>query len=123
MINLKSQIANTLKGNQSLTTLLGGPRIYAVRAPNADEYPRITFFEMGNAGANFADDKEVQSDIRFQIDVWSTGSTEAIAGAVDVAMTKAGWFRTWSFDLYEADVEVFHKALRYEIQVQNMEGS
>jgi len=113
MIDVKPEILGTLKNNPALTTFLGGQRIYQLVAPNADEFPRITFFEMSNFGSQYADDTESASEILVQVDVWSKGSTSKIAPEVDRTMKQIGFKRTSTADLYEDDTKIFHKAMRY----------
>ena len=69
MITMKSTIKTTLTSDTTLTKALGGPRVYAVSAPDADEYPRITFFEITNFDANYADDAAYSSRILYQVDI------------------------------------------------------
>ena len=121
--DVKSGIYSLLTSSSALVALLGGPRVYQLAAPKADEFPRITFFEIDNADSAWADDEAYASDVSVQIDVWSKGSTSAIAGEVDRLMKSAEWGRTSAADLYETDTKVFHKAMRYRISVLNNEGS
>ncbi len=118
MINLKPQIKNALESNDLLITLLSGPRIYQLKAPDADEFPRITFFEFDNFGSLFADDAEASSEIHIQIDIWSKESTSAISDEIDNTMKKLDFARTSAVDLYEEDTKVFHKAMRYSTIVE-----
>ncbi|MED0672036.1 DUF3168 domain-containing protein [Aneurinibacillus aneurinilyticus] len=114
MINIKPKIVQALESNQALVSLLGGKRIYQLVAPNPDEFPRITFFEMDNVDDRFADDEAISSEIRIQIDIWSKKSTPNIADEVDKTMKSLGFRRTASADLYEEDTKVFHKGMRYK---------
>lgn len=114
MINIKPKIAQALESNQALVSLLGGKRIYQLVAPNPDEFPRITFFEMDNIDDRFADDEAISSEIRIQIDIWSKKSIPKIADEVDKTMKSLGFRRTASADLYEEDTKVFHKGMRYK---------
>jgi hypothetical protein len=113
MINIKPEVLQALESNQALVSLLGGPRIYQQVAPNPDEFPRITFFEMANFDTTFADDQAIESEIHIQIDIWSKDSTSAIAQEVDRTMKSIGFKREASADLYEDDTKIFHKAMRY----------
>jgi hypothetical protein len=117
MINLKPAVLQALESNQALVSLLGGKRIYQLVAPNANEFPRITFFEMTNFDDQYADDSAVSSEIHMQIDVWSKGSTSAIAQEVDKTMKSIGFQRSSAIDLYENDTQVYHKAMRYKTQI------
>jgi hypothetical protein len=113
LINLKPTILQALESNPTLFSLLGGQRIYQMVAPNPDEYPRITFFEVTNFDSTFADDTALTSDILIQIDIWHRSSTSSIAKQVDHTMKQLHFKRTSATDLYEDDIQVFHKALRY----------
>lgn len=115
MINLKPAVLEALEENQTLVSLLGGKRIYQIKAPTASEYPRITFFEMTNFDDHYADDSALSSEIHMQIDIWSQdGKTSAIAQEVDKTMKGLGFKRTSAIDLFEDDTKIYHKAMRYQ---------
>jgi len=115
MINLKPNVVSALKNDTTLTGLLGGPRIYFQVAPNADEFPRITYYEQDNRPALYGDSQELGSELIFVVDVWSKASTTAIADAVNGVMASLGFMREFAGDLYEEDTGVFHKNMRYTI--------
>jgi len=115
MITMKSAIRTALTDDAALVKLLGGQRIYAIHAPNADEYPRITYFEMTNFDRNYADDQAYSSRMVYQVDIWSKGNPDPIALEVDRVMKTIGFARVGGADLYENDVQVYHRALRYGI--------
>lgn len=116
--DIKAEIRTSLLANAQLVTLLEGQRVYQLTAPNADEFPRITFFEIDNTDTAFADDIAYAADVLVQVDVWSRGSTSAIAGEVDKAMKELGYSRTGAPDLYEPDTRIYHKAMRYRRQFE-----
>ncbi len=118
MISIKSQVLNALKANSQLAALLSGPHIYFQVAPDAKQFPRITFFEMTNIGSVFADDTEIASDISLQIDVWSKGNTTDIALEVDRTMKSLAFARDTAADLYEDDTGIYHKAMRFSTIVE-----
>jgi hypothetical protein len=129
MINMKPQVLTALKTDSQLISLLGGivtiknktyQRIYQIKAPFAEEFPRITFFEYDNVPSGFADDNEIDCEVFIQIDVWCKGtSTSDIAKEVDIVMKSIGFQRIGAQDLYEDDIDtqIFHKAMRYSISV------
>ncbi|MEC2892553.1 DUF3168 domain-containing protein, partial [Bacillus cereus] len=102
-----------LENNQELVFLLGGKRVYYRKAKNAEEFPRITFFELDNRPDGFSDNKESESEITFQIDIWSKGSTTAIHQKVNGIMKSIGFSRYAIADLYEEDTQIFHYAMRF----------
>lgn len=115
MITMKSAIKTALTSDTTLTEKLGGSRVYAVKAPNADEYPRITFFEITNFDANYADDAAYSSRMVYQMDIWSKENPDPVAVEVDRVMKSIGFSRAGGADFYEDDTQVFHRALRYGI--------
>ncbi|MCX7570410.1 DUF3168 domain-containing protein [Tumebacillus sp. DT12] len=111
--NQRPDVLAALEGHSDLVELLGGRRVYWLKAPKADEFPRITFFEMTNLNDLYAEGEPVAAEIRFQIDVWTKGNFTGIVEQVDAAMIVAGFRRfATSPDLADED-GVFHKALRY----------
>lgn len=121
MIDLKPQVYQALSNDAQLTQLLGGKRVYQIKAPDANEYPRITFFEVNNLDSDYADNAAVSVEIRLQIDIWSRSNYSAIVERVNEIMESLGFARYYSIDLYESDIDVFHKALRY-LQIVFLEG-
>lgn len=115
MITMKSTIRTALTNDAALVKLLGGQRVYAVKAPDANVYPRITYFEMTNFDRNYADDQAFSSRMVYQVDIWSKGNPDPIALEVDRVMKTIGFARVGGADLYENDVQVYHRALRYGI--------
>jgi hypothetical protein len=115
MINVKTEVHNTLKNNTDLTTLLGGERIYFMVVPEkkAAEFPRLTYYEYSNRAEDYADDEELSSEIRIVIDVWSKTSTTDIAIKIVEIMESIGFRREDARDLYEDDTKVYHKYLRF----------
>lgn len=118
MISLKTQVFNALKANAQLVSLLGGVHIYFQVAPEAKQFPRITFFELSNTGSVFADDSEIASEISLQMDIWSKGNTTDIAREVDRTMKSLAFARDTAADLYEEDTGIYHKALRFSTTVE-----
>jgi hypothetical protein len=87
-------------------------------APNAKEFPRITFFELDNSGNEYADDAEYNSSIVFQIDIWNQDKNGVmrnpdIADAVDRILKTLGFERSFSHDFYEDDTKVYHTVMRF----------
>lgn len=113
MKNSRPVIVQALESNQELVSILGGKRVYYQKAKNAEEFPRITFFELNNIPDSFADDQETVSEITFQIDVWSKNSTTSLHTKVNEIMKNIGFSRYAVADLYEDDTQIFHYAMRF----------
>lgn len=116
ILDLAPEIVAALEANQDLVALLGGKRVYRIRAPNAQEFPRITFFEMTNFDSSYADDKPIASELHYQIDIWTKGSYSQIVSEVDKSLQAIGFIRSATGpELFEEPEMVYHKPLRYKI--------
>lgn len=115
MINIKSEIVKALESNQELISLLGGKRIYQLKAPNSEEFPRVTYFELNNFDNDYADDTAISSDISYQFSIWTKNAAQLapIGMQIDLTMKSLNFKRTSSIDMYEDDVGVFHRAMRF----------
>ena len=112
MKNVKPDIVSALKNNPTLSSLIAG-RVIFMSLPDEPEFPCITYYEQNNSPALKGDGKELTSESVMVIDVWSKGSTTAIAQAVNNVMVGLNFVREFSGDLYESDTGVHHKSMRY----------
>ncbi|ASA25421.1 tail completion protein gp17 [Paenibacillus donghaensis] len=115
MIDLIPEVVSALRGRPELIDLLGGDYIWRHFVPEdyAEQFPRITFFEMINNDNRYAEDAADSSEIHFQVDVWHKAATAALGTEVDIAMKASGFARYSGADLFEEDTKIYHKALRY----------
>jgi hypothetical protein len=115
-------VYQTLNTDETLKTLLGGIdvnnglyRIYnSPVAPNADEYPRITLFEVVNSDEAAADDEATMSDVNVRVDVWTKDETTLFDVANRVKkILKTNLLCTVKLGskIYEPDTEVHHKII------------
>ncbi len=120
MINSKTLLTTALESNKEIVDLIGkdvndNPRIYHLNAPRADDFPRITFFEINNIDSNYADDDVTASEIDVQISIWVTDPSllTEISNQVNKAMRDHNFKRYFVTELYEKDTGVYHKPMRY----------
>jgi Protein of unknown function (DUF3168) len=113
----KSELLAGLKANQALVSLCTGG-FHNRKAKDVNAFPRIVYYEINNADDSFADNQAITSEVRFQISIFTNESTVSketpIAKEVDKVMKSLGYSRYSSVDLYEEDVSVYHKAMRYQ---------
>ena len=112
MKNIKATVVSTLKADTTLKGLVSD-RVIFMSLPDEPEFPCITYYEQNNSPALVGDGKELTSESVMVIDVWSKGSTTAIAQAVDNIMAGLHFVREFAGDLYETDTGVYHKSMRY----------
>jgi hypothetical protein len=117
LINVKPDIVAALTDDSALSSLIDGRAIFH-GPPDKARLPCITYREENNAPALMGDGKELTSESVIVIDVWSLGSTTAIAKAVDDVMAGLRFVREFAGDLYETDTGVYHKSMRYRIKTR-----
>jgi len=115
MIDLMDDILSGLRGNQQLVTLLGGSYIWEIEAVYADQFPRITVFEIDNDDANYAEDAPTAARLYYQVDIWDDKPRRDIVNVVDALMKSMGFFRIGAQTLYENDTKIVHHALKYTL--------
>lgn len=100
--------------NQAVMTALkeiGVPVRFQTYTGTADSY--ITFFTYLEKPEQHADDKERTTGYYVQIDVWSKGDYTNLVNAVHKKMLAAGFTKQYFYDLYENDLKIYHKAMRF----------
>ncbi len=117
MINLKTTVVSALKDDPTLSSLIGD-RVIFMELPDSPTFPCITYREENNAPALVGDGKELTSESVMVIDIWSKGSTTAIAQAVDDVMVGLNFRREFAGDLYEKDTGVYHTSMRYRTKTR-----
>ncbi|MFE0619719.1 hypothetical protein [Bacillus altitudinis] len=118
LIDLEPVIFSALRNDSELISLLGRDKegkvkVYPLAAPDISN-PKITFFELTNLDNRYAGDQAVSSSIHFQIDVWHNSNTSKISSAANRVMESLGFVRSGTNSLYEENVKVYHKILRYK---------
>jgi len=112
MIDLDATIVAALKADATLVAALGGQRFYNVKAPNAGEFPRLSFFCLANSIGLGADNVEFLADISYQFDIWSLTSWEVtIAQRVEAVLSSLGFVRDNLVRVYEDDTGIYHAVL------------
>ena len=112
MKNLKTEVKAALANDPTLSNLIDG-RVIFMALPDSPDFPCITYYEQNNSPGLKGDGRELTTESVMVIDVWSKGSTTAIAQAVDNIMAGLHFVREFAGDLYETDTGVYHKSMRY----------
>jgi len=118
-------IRNLLKEDNEIQTLLGGQYVYISYIMQAKQYPSITILEnteRSKKRTSYNHFKVRQNKSIIQIDCWSKKSrleTVKLANRIDELLVSDGVAFTWGWekisdgDLFEFDINVYHKPLRY----------
>ena len=114
MQNIKSTVLSALQTATALATLQDN-KFYFHYPPDFTNLPVGSYFELSNLGNLYADDIEAGSEIIFQIDLWGKSSLSILAQGVDDVMIGLEFNRILSQDLFETDLLIYHKSMRYRI--------
>ena len=78
-----------------------------------DTFPSLTYTFIDEDGEVFADDKEIETAVYCQVDVWSKEDYTELVKGVKEKMLEIGFGRYAAYDDYEKDTNVYHKILRF----------
>lgn len=78
----------------------------------------ITFFNYLEQGEQYADNEEKATGYYIQLDVWSKNDYIELIEKVKDRMRAAGFIRTFAADIFEDDTKIYHKAMRFFIQME-----
>ena len=73
----------------------------------------ITFHEYLASGEEFEDDEEILTAHYIQVDIWSKNDYTEIVGKIKVRLIEKGFKRLNEIDLYEEDIKIYHKGLKF----------
>ena len=90
---------------------IGVPVRFQTYTGTADPY--ITFFTYLDKPEQHADDQELTTGHYVQIDIWSKGDYTDLVKTVHSKMLAAGFTKQSYYDLYEDDLKIYHKAMRF----------
>ncbi|WP_350342347.1 hypothetical protein PRVXT_001575 [Proteinivorax tanatarense] len=76
----------------------------------------ITFFTYLDKPELFADDKEKVSGFYVQVDIWSKKDYTSLVETVHKRLKDVGFIKINFYDVYEQDLKIYHKVMRYKIE-------
>ena len=120
MINAKSTVRTLLINYATLTALVPVNSILADRPEVITTFPLITIqTETIRLDADYKDNVPQSDIIETTIHIWqkATGSTGAIATAIDDVMVLNLWGMERAIDLVEPDTKVQHKVMNYSRRI------
>ena len=91
-------------------------KIYLLKAPDNTVAPYIEYEVIDENGSLYAENEEIATTYRIQIDIFTKGSYTAIRKAVKEVMKENGFVKEFGGSLYEKDTKLFHYILRFNIE-------
>lgn len=98
-----------------LTNLVGN-KIYLLKAPDNTIAPYIEYQVLNEEGSLYAENIEIETSNKIQIDIFTNGSYTAIKDAVKEIMKENEFIREFGGSLYEEKSKLFHYILRFNYE-------
>ncbi|CUU45471.1 prohead protease [Clostridium beijerinckii] len=117
MVNIKKLVKDTLSDAEILN-LTADKKVYFLHANNPTS-PYIEYEFYDENGEEWAENKEIATNYYVQVDIFSKTDYTNLENKIKEKMTNAGFMRSTSADLYENDTQLFHKAMRFFITLNN----
>lgn len=103
--------------NQMILSTLASldiPVAFQTYSGNAETY--ITFFIYLDKIEVHADDDEFITGQYIQLDIWAKGDYTNLVKEIHQSMKEAGFIKLNFYDLYEKDLKIYHKVMRYKLE-------
>lgn len=91
-------------------------KIYLLKAPDNTTAPYIEYEVLNEEGSLFAENEEIETNYRIQIDVFTKGSYTEIVKAIKNVMIENYFMKEFGGSLYEKDAKLFHYILRFNYE-------
>ncbi|MBX9184478.1 prohead protease [Clostridium sp. K04] len=91
-------------------------KIYLLKAPNNTIAPYIEYEILNEEGSLFAENEEIETNYRIQIDVFTKGSYASIVKVIKNVMKENDFIKEFRGSLYEENPKLFHYILRFNYE-------
>lgn len=117
MLNIK-QFLRSILMDQEITDLTADKKVYFLNAISAIP-PYVEYGIIDENGEEWAENKEIATTYYIQVDIFSKTDYTELEEKIKQKMINAGFDRSMSADLYESDTQLYHKAMRFIITLNN----
>ena len=101
--------------DERITNLVGN-KIYLLKAPDNTTAPYIEYEVLNEEGSLYAENEEIETNYRIQIDVFTKGSYTAIVKDIKNLMKENEFMKEFGGSRFEEDSKLFHYILRFNYE-------
>lgn len=101
--------------DERVTSLVSN-KIYLLKAPDNTVAPYIEYEVLNEEGSLYAENEEIETGYRIQIDVFTKGSYTAIVKTIKNVMKENEFTKEFGGSLYEEGPKLFHYILRFNYE-------
>lgn len=115
------EVVKQVLNNEELISLVGvdknkNPKLYLLKAPDNTTAPYIEYEVLNEEGSLFAENKEIGTKFRIQIDVFTKGSYIEIVKVIKKLMKENEFMKEFGGSLFEEKTKLFHYILRFNYE-------
>lgn len=104
--------------DEKITNLVAD-KIYLLRSPDNTTAPYIEYEILDESGSLYAENEEVATNYRVQVDIYTKGSYTDIKNTVKEVMKNSGFEKEFGGSLYEEKTKLFHYVLRFNYESED----
>lgn len=123
---IEELLKKVLSNNEELISLLGvdtnkNLKLYLLKAPDNTVAPYIEYEILSENSSMYAENKELSSTYKIQIDVFTKGSYMKIVEIIKKIMKEKGFLKEFGGSNYEEKSKLFHYVLRFNYEYESEE--
>ncbi len=109
------ELLRSILFDERIATLVND-KIFLLKAPNNTTAPYMEYEVLNEEGSLYAENEEIETNYRIQIDVFTKASYTTIVKAIKNVMKENGFMKEFGGSLYEEDSKLFHYILRFNYE-------
>lgn len=114
MTNIK-QFVRSILSDAEILNLLPDKKVYFLHAINPDKKMYVEYEIYDENGEAWSEGTEIATNYYIQVDIFSIGDYTELENKIKEKMINAGFERSMCADLWESDIQLHHKAMRFLI--------
>ncbi|WIV10542.1 prohead protease [Proteiniborus sp. MB09-C3] len=115
-MNIREYVRNILT-NEEILNLTEDKKVYFLTGGEEAKPTYVCYQIIDEYGSFFEENEEVITAFNVQVDIFSKGSYSQLEQIIKDKMKQAGFYRGMAADLYENDTGLYHKAMRFSINL------
>lgn len=117
MTNIK-QFLRQILSDEEILNLTADKKVYFLHATTPTT-PYVEYEVLDESGEAWAENKEIATTYYVQVDIFSKTDYTELEEKIKEKMINAGFNRSMAADLYEKDTQLYHKAMRFLITLND----
>lgn len=118
MVNAKQYVRNILT-NTEIINLTSDKTVHYIHANNPVAlYVEYLFYDEN--GLAYEEGQEIATSFYLQVDIFSKGDFTDLENKIKEKLLNAGFERSMAADLYENETQLYHKAMRFTFDLEEV---